>query len=65
MANDIITHIDQEPVQGLTLDEAVAKMRGPVSTKIKLTVMRKGQDIEVSITRENNFGPLGKLSSRG
>ena len=52
MANDIITHIDQEPVQGLTLDEAVAKMRGPVSTKIKLTVMRKGQDIEVSITRD-------------
>jgi carboxyl-terminal processing protease len=41
-------------VQGLTLNQAVEKMRGPVNTKIKLTIMRKGQDkpIEVSITRD-------------
>ena len=54
MANDIITHLDEEPVQGLTLDQAVEKMRGPVNTKIKLKIMRKGQDkpVEVSITRE-------------
>ena len=54
MANDIITHLNEEPVQGLTLDQAVEKMRGPVNTKIKLTIMRKGQDkpIEVSITRD-------------
>jgi carboxyl-terminal processing protease len=44
MANDIITHLDEEPVQGLTLNQAVEKMRGPVNTKIKLKVMRKGQD---------------------
>ena len=36
MANDIITHLDDEPVQGLTLNQAVEKMRGPVNTKIKL-----------------------------
>src|SRR5262245_20289102 len=29
MANDIITHLDDEPVQGLTLNHAVEKMRGP------------------------------------
>ena len=54
MANDIITHLDDEPVQGLTLNQAVEKMRGPVNTKIKLKVMRKGQDkpIEISITRD-------------
>jgi len=54
MANDIITHLNEEPVQGLTLDQAVEKMRGPVNTKIKLTIMRKGQDkpIEASITRD-------------
>ena len=54
MANDIITHLDEEPVQGLTLNQAVDKMRGPVNTKIKLKIMRKGQDkpVEVSITRE-------------
>src|SRR6187431_2943033 len=54
MANDIITKLDDEQVQGLTLNQAVEKMRGPVNTKIKLTIMRKGQDkpIEVSITRD-------------
>src|SRR5437868_14356986 len=53
MANDIITHLDEEPVQGLTLNQAVEKMRGPENSKIKLKIMRKGQDkpIEVSITR--------------
>jgi C-terminal processing protease CtpA/Prc len=29
MANDIITHLDEVPVQGLTLNQAVEKMRGP------------------------------------
>src|SRR3954462_14908332 len=54
MANDIITKLDDEQVQGLTLNQAVEKMRGPVNTKINLTIMRKGQDkpIEVSIMRD-------------
>ena len=54
LANDIITHLDDEPVQGLTLNQAVEKMRGPVNTKIKLKIMRKESDkpIEVSITRD-------------
>ena len=42
LANDIITKLDDEQVQGLTLNQAVEKMRGPVNTKIKLTIMRKG-----------------------
>jgi carboxyl-terminal processing protease len=54
MANDIITHLDDEPVQGLTLNQAVEKMRGQVNTKIKLKIMRKGADkpVEISITRD-------------
>ncbi len=54
LANDIITQLDDEPVQGLTLNQAVEKMRGPVNTKIKLKIVRKGQDapIEVSVTRD-------------
>ena len=54
MANDIITELDGEQVQGLTLNQAVDKMRGPVNTKIKLTIMRKGADkpIEVTIMRD-------------
>jgi len=54
MANDIITHLDDEPVQGLTLNQAVEKMRGPVNTKIKLKIIRRGADkpVDVSITRD-------------
>jgi carboxyl-terminal processing protease len=54
LANDIITQLDGEQVQGLTLNQAVEKMRGPVNTKIKLTIMRKGQDkpLEISLTRD-------------
>src|SRR5487761_2661486 len=53
-ANDIITKLDEEQVQGLNLNRAVEKMRGPVNTKIKLTIMRKGKDkpLEMSLTRE-------------
>ena len=54
MANDIITKLDDDQVQGLTLNQAVDKMRGPVNTKIKLRIMRKGADkpIEVTIVRD-------------
>jgi carboxyl-terminal processing protease len=54
LANDLITKLDDDQVQGMTLSQAVEKMRGPVNTKIKITIMRKGQDkpIEVSLTRE-------------
>ena len=54
MANDIIIKLDDEQVHGLTLNQAVEKMRGPVNTKIKLTIMRKGQDkpIDVTIVRD-------------
>src|SRR5213595_748829 len=53
MSNDIITHLDDEPVQGLTLNQAVEKMRGPENSKLKLKIMRKGQEkpIEVTIVR--------------
>ena len=42
------------PVQGLTLDQAVQKMRGPVNTRIKLTIVRmgEGKPIEITMTRE-------------
>src|SRR6201992_3495690 len=55
MANDIITNLDDEAVQGLTLNQAVDKMRGPVNTKIKLKIVRKGVDnpIEVTLVRDN------------
>ena len=54
LAGDIITQLDDEAVQGLTLNQAVDKMRGAVNSKIKLKIVRKGQDkpIEVTIVRD-------------
>jgi len=53
-ANDLITHLDGEQIVGLTLEQAVEKMRGPVNTPITLTVMRKGKDepVEIKIVRD-------------
>lgn len=51
-AGDYITHIDGTAVLGQTLTEAVDKMRGPVKTKVKLTIRRKGQDaFDVTLER--------------
>ena len=54
MSGDLVSQIDDEAVQGLTLEQAVNKMKGPANTKTKLTIIRKGADapINVSITRE-------------
>ena len=53
MANDIITHLDDEPLQGLTRDQAIKKMRGPVNSNVRLKVVRKGLEnpIEVPVVR--------------
>jgi carboxyl-terminal processing protease len=52
--NDLITHLDNEPVKGLTLEQAVDKMRGPVNSAINLKISRKGVEkpVEVKIVRE-------------
>ena len=49
---DLITHLDGEPIQGLSLAEAVEKMRGPVDTDLELTVRRANREpFKVKITR--------------
>jgi carboxyl-terminal processing protease len=54
LANDLITHLDGEQIVGLTLEQAVEKMRGPVNTPITLTIVRKGKDdpFEMKIVRD-------------
>ena len=53
MAGDIITHLDDAATQGLSLGQAIEKMRGPVNTKVRLRIVRKGQDgpIELPLVR--------------
>jgi carboxyl-terminal processing protease len=52
--NDLITHLNDEAVKGMTLEQAVEKMRGPVNSSIRLRISRKGVEkpVEVTIVRE-------------
>lgn len=52
-AGDYVTHLDGETVQGLTLQQAVERMRGKVGADIKLTILRKGtaDPFDVTVTR--------------
>ncbi|MFQ5623426.1 MAG: S41 family peptidase [Paracoccaceae bacterium] len=53
-AGDLITHVDGEPVLGLTLNEAIDKMRGPVGSEIVITIVRESVDepFDVTIIRD-------------
>ena len=50
---DLVTHLDDEPVLGLTLQQAVDRMRGPADSQITLTILRSGVEeaLTVPITR--------------
>lgn len=51
-SGDIVTHLDGESVQGLTLTQAVDKMRGKVGSDIRLSLVREGREpFDVTITR--------------
>ena len=50
LAGDLVSQIDGENVRGLSLQQAVEKMRGLVDTPIELTILRKGADKPLKIT---------------
>jgi carboxyl-terminal processing protease len=54
LSGDLITHLDKEQIHGLTLQEAVEKMRGPVNSPITLTIVRKGveEPFDVKVVRD-------------
>jgi carboxyl-terminal processing protease len=53
LPNDVVTQLDDESVRGLSLTQAYEKLRGPVNSSVKLTMMRKGRDepFNVVLTR--------------
>jgi len=63
-AGDLITQLDDDAVQGLTLNQAVEKMRGPVGTKIRLKVMRKGAEKPLEVTIERAVIRVRSVRSR-
>ena len=54
LAGDFITHVNGESLQGMMLDDAVEKMRGPIGSEIIITVVREGaaEPFDVSIIRD-------------
>jgi carboxyl-terminal processing protease len=54
MSGDLITQIDDDAISGLTLDQAVVKMKGAPNSKIRLKILRKGADtpVDIAIVRE-------------
>jgi carboxyl-terminal processing protease len=54
-AGDFITHVDGESVLGLTLNESVERMRGPVGSEIIITVVREGEDEPFDVTIIRDF----------
>src|SRR5215510_8410211 len=54
LSGDVITQIDDEIIQGMSLEQAVSRMKGPANSRIRLKVMRKGAaaPIDVAIMRE-------------
>src|SRR6201995_497676 len=50
LSGDLITQIDDDAVQGLSLEQAVNKMKGAVNTKTKLKILRKGKDAPFDVT---------------
>ena len=53
-AGDFITHVDGESVLGLTLNQAVERMRGPVGSDIVVTIVREGEQepFDLELTRD-------------
>jgi carboxyl-terminal processing protease len=52
LASDIISHIDNASLQGLTLDQVVEKLRGPLGSEFKIRIYRAGRPLEFVIRRE-------------
>lgn len=57
LVNDIILGINDESTEGMSLDQAVSKIRGEVGTTVKLTIQSRGETKQVNITRQEITAP--------
>lgn len=64
LPGDYISHLDGEQVEGLTLREAVERMRGPVGSKIIITILRKNVPDPFDITIKRAIIQINKVSHR-
>ncbi|MBY0257185.1 S41 family peptidase, partial [Methylobacterium sp.] len=64
LTNDVITQIDEDQVQGLTLNQAVDKMRGPVNSPVKLKISRKESKDPIEVTLNRDVIKIKPVRSR-
>ena len=64
LSGDFITHVDGESLLGLTLDEAVDMMRGPVGSEIVITIVREGTSEPFDVTLERDTIKLTAVRGR-
>ena len=49
--NDIIIKVDNERIEGMNINEAVKRIRGPIDTEVKLTILREGRELDFRLQR--------------
>ena len=64
MANDVIVQIEDDQVQGLTLNQAVDKMRGAVNTPVRLKIQRPNQRDPITVTLNRDVIRIRPVRSR-
>jgi carboxyl-terminal processing protease len=64
LANDLIVALDGEQVQGMTLADAVEKMRGIIGTPITITIQREGREGTFDLTMERDTIRIASVRSR-
>jgi hypothetical protein len=66
LAGDVLIEIDDAPIKGLSLFQAIDKLRGPAGTQVRLKITRKGQDapVDVMLVREVIRLPGARLQVR-
>ncbi len=63
-AGDLIIRLDETPVKGMTLDDAVKRMRGKPGTSIDLLVVREGKDKPFKVTLKRDIIQVKSVKSR-
>jgi L-aminopeptidase/D-esterase-like protein len=63
---DVISRLDGQPLQGLAINQVLERMRGPVNSEVRLTIVRSGRDgaTEIALTRAIIQLPLSQLEVR-
>ncbi len=63
-AGDLIIRLDNEPVKGMGVDEAIERMRGPIGSKIDVTIAREGESQPFTLTLQRDKVKVASVRKR-